>query len=218
MFDPMKALINLPMWARLAIGLSIAAGMFLWIGIGAERQYDREAPFMEVCWSNGVAHYPETQEQIDNCPEEVTDLKWAKKTKTLMWSLESEYGVYKGAHQDAVTWVNKELGFKAISLVGGDSGDADITMVSGSVNEGRGAMVTSHTRTGDNIHAVITVRVPGDTRQWMLEERHEILHALGLPHKSSGIMKKSLKEPSDKQLAWLLRPNDRKALRKLLLE
>jgi hypothetical protein len=214
MFDPMKAFINLPTWLRITIGLSIAAGMFLWIGISAERQYDREEPLMKVCWSDGVAHYPETQEQIDSCSEGVIDLMWTKKTKTLRWDLGPEYDVYKGAHQDAVDWVNDELGFDAVELT---EGDADITIVSGSVNESSGRMHTSHTKVDDEIRATITIHVPGDTRQWMLEEQHEILHALGLAHKSSGIMRKTLEKPGDPQRAWLLRDNDRKALRELLL-
>lgn len=217
MFDPMKAFIKLPMWLRLTLALSLVGGMFLWIGIWAEKQYDKEAPFMKVCWSNGIAYHPTTQDQVDACPGEVIDLMWVKKTKTIYWDLGPEFDVYKDdAHQRAVAWVNKELGFKAVEI--SDTGDADITIVHGSYNEGSGAMHTKHHRIGDVIRATITVRAPGDTREWMLEEQHEILHALGLAHKSSGIMKKSLKEPSDRQLTWLLRDNDRAALRKLLLE
>lgn len=210
----MKAFINLPMWARLTIGLSITAGMFLWIGIGAERSHDEELPFLEVCWEGGVAHYPETTAQKNACPGGVIELLWAKKTKTIHWDMSSDFDAYRDSHQRAVAWVNKELGFRALEMA---YGDADITIVHGSYSEGSGSMHTSHHRIGDVIRATITVRAPGDTRRWMLEEQHEILHALGLAHKSSGIMKKSLKEPDDRQLVWLLRPNDRAALRKLLL-
>lgn len=215
MFDPMKAFINLPMWARLAIGLSIAAGMFLWIGIGAEKSYDKEPPFLKVCWENGVAHYPETQDQIDACPGEVIELLWVKKTKTIHWGLGPDFDDYKDSHQRAVDWVNDELGFKAVEMT---IGDADIVINHGSYEgSANGAMATKHTKEGDVIRATIMVKAPGDTRQWMLEEQHEILHALGLAHKSTGIMKKSLAEPNG-QRVWLLRDNDREALRKLLLE
>ena len=133
----MKAFINLPMWLRLSIGISIAAGMFLCIGIIAERSYDKEPPFMKVCWENGVAHYPENQDQIDNCPGEVIDLMWEKKTKTIHWDLGPDFDVYKDdAHQRAVAWVNEELGFEALEM---SSGNADITIVHGSYNEGSGA-------------------------------------------------------------------------------
>lgn len=211
----MKAFINLPMWLRITLGLSLAAGMFLWIGISAEKQYDKEAPFLKVCWVNGTAHYPETQDEIDSCPGEVIDLMWAKKTKTIHWDMPKDFDVYLESHQMAVDWVNKELGFKAIEMA---AGDADITIVQGSVTEGRGSMHTKHHRIGDVIRATITSRTPGDTREWMLEEQHEILHALGLAHKSSGIMRKTLEKPGDPQRDWLLRDNDREALRKLLLE
>lgn len=214
MLNPMKAFINLPMWLRLTIGLSLAAGMFLWIGIGAEKAMDEEPPFLEVCWKDGVAHYPTNFDTAAACPGGVIKLQWVKKTKTIRWDMPANFDVYLWSHQRAVAWVNEELGFEAVRMT---TGDADIVINQGDYEGSKnGAMATQHSKKDGVIQAVIMVKVPGDTRQWMLEEKHEILHALGLAHKSTGIMSKSLDE-ADKQRVWLLRPNDRKALRKLLL-
>lgn len=214
MFNPMKAFINLPMWLRLTIGLSLVAGVFLWIGIGAEKAMDKEPPFLEVCWKDGVAHYPTNVDTTAACPGGVIKLQWAKKTKTIRWDMPADFDTYLSSHQLAVAWVNKELGFEAMRMT---TGDADIVINHGNYEGPKnGAMATQHFKKDDIIRAVIMVKVPGDTRQWMLEEEHEILHALGLAHKSTGIMSRSLDE-AGKQKVWLLRPNDRKALRKLLL-
>lgn len=216
MFDPMKGFLNLPMWARLAIALTIAVGMFLFIGIQAEKQYDREDPFMVVCWdAEGAAHYPDEAEKTTSCPSGEQLLQWNKKTKTVLWDFDSEFDVYLESHSMAIERTNEDLGLDALAMT--TSGPADITIVHGSANS-NGIMSTSHYRSSDGtITAIIRVKKPGDTRAWMLEERHELLHALGIAHKSSGIMRKTLEEPEDRQLSWLLRPNDRKALRKLLL-
>jgi hypothetical protein len=218
MFDPMKAFINLPMWARLAIALTIAVGMFLFIAIQAEKQYDREDPFMTVCWNEGVAHYPDEADKETSCPSGEELLQWDKKTKTVRWDfIGTDFDVYLDSHSRAIERINDDLGFEALSII--TSGPADITMEHGMANIGNGSMSTSHYKSSVGaITAIIRVKTPKDTRSWMLEERHELLHALGLAHKSSGIMKRSVEEPSDRQLSWLLRPNDRKALRKLLLE
>ena len=214
MFDPMKAFINLPMWLRLTLGLSLTAGMFLWIWHLSAEEEKHEATLLTVCWlDDGQAGYPETEEERASCPTELQLLKWRKQPKTVWWEFPEAFDSYLESHQDAMAWVNKELGFTA--LVEADGPDADITIEWGSVNEGRGLMHTKHFRDGDSIRAVISVLKPGDIREWMLEEEHELLHALGLAHDRRGIMSKSLAEP-DGQKAWLLHKRDRKALQELL--
>lgn len=214
MFDPMKAFINLPMWIRLASAITLAIVMFVWIGIGAEKAADRELPFLEVCWDSGGARYPENTKQREACPIPVVELKWDKPVKTVYWDMGPEYNAYRDSHKRAIQWVNDELGF--VALVESQE-EADITIVSGSYARGEGDMHTRHHKFDSKIRAIITVKAPRDIRSWMLEEQHELLHALGLAHKSTGIMSRSLAEPSDRQLIWSLRPNDRAALRKLLL-
>jgi hypothetical protein len=199
------------MWARLAIGLSLAIGMFLGIWKMAAKEEAKEAVFLEVCWVGGQAYY---QGVRDSCPEEMEPLQWKKRHKTVSWVFDSSFDVYLDSHKRAVEWVNKELGFEALRMV---DGDADIVMLHGSANEGKGAMSTSHSRVDGKISATITVRHPQDIRAWMLEEQHELLHALGLAHDRSGIMSESLDEPDGVKI-WLLHRKDRKALQELLSE
>jgi hypothetical protein len=212
MFDPMKAFINLPTWLRLTLGLSLTAGMFLWIWHLSTEEEKHEATLLTVCWYDGQAHYPETAQVAEACPAGVELLEWSKQPKTVGWVFPEAFDTYRRSHRDAIAWVNKELG--VVALVETD-GPADITIEWGSANEGHGLMNTKHFKEGDTIRAVISVLKPGDIREWMLEEEHELLHALGLAHDRRGIMSKSLAEP-DGQKAWLLHKRDRKALRELL--
>jgi len=210
--DPMKGFLNLPGWARLTIALSVAGAMFALIWWMAKQEDAREDTFMEVCWDgDGVAHYPETKEQKDACPGGVELLQWRKNLKGVYLS---DYGMLEESHREAMKWVNNELGFQA--LIHSESPDADIVIRRGDLNEGEGAMSTSHKMVDGVIQATITVRSTVDSREWMLEEQHELLHALGLAHDRSGIMSKSLDEPTGMKV-WLLHNKDREALRELLL-
>jgi len=213
--DPMKGFLKLPPWARLTIALSFAGAMFVLIWWMAKEEEKREATLMEVCWKDGVAHYPETQEVKDACPGGVELLSWDKRSKEVYWSFGEDFESFHDSHREAVKWVNDELGYTA--LIHSESPKADIVIVHGSANVGRGAMSTSHRKENGEIKATITVRTPTNIRAWMLEEQHELLHALGLAHDRTGIMSQSLDEP-DGMKVWLLHDKDRKALQKLLRE
>lgn len=215
MFDPMKAFINLPMWLRLTLGLSLTTGMFLWIWHLNAEEEKHEATLLTVCWlDDGQAGYPETEEERATRPTELQSLKWDKQPKTVRWEFPGAFDNYLESHRDAMAWVNKELG--VIALVEASGPDADITIEWGSVNEGRGLMNTKHFKDGDNIRAVIAVVKPGNIREWMLEEEHELLHALGLAHDRRGIMSETLEEGEDMKV-WLRHKKDRTALRELLV-
>lgn len=215
MFDPMKTFLKFPMLVRLSIAAFVVASMVILILWMAGNEMDQEPTFLEVCWKDGVAHYSENEEQVASCPAGIKALKWGKTPKTVRWNLEQDYDVYLDSHKRAMQWVNNELGFEALRPT--SDLHADIILSSGSYG-GEGAMHTSHYRitAGGDIHASIVVNAPGDTRQWMLEEQHELLHALGLAHDRRGIMSLSLDEPGGPRV-WLLHSKDKKALRDLLV-
>lgn len=204
-----------PRWLRLCFMAGVVVGMFLFIWRLASEEEKKEATLMTVCWAQGQAHYPETAEQRDACPVGVQLLEWRKPTKTVRWAMDREFDGYKRSHRDAVAWVNKELGFEALKM--DDSAIApDITIEHGSYGEGRGLMSTKHRMAGEDITATILVKAPGDIREWLLEEEHELLHALGLAHDRRGIMSKTLDEGEGMKV-WLLHEKDREALRALLI-
>jgi len=209
-----KQFLALPLWIKGLIMTPLMAGMFYTVWWMQNEETKREATLMDVCWdAEGVAHYPETQEQKDACPGGAQPLSWVERHKSVYWDLSPEFDVYREGHFTAMKWWNKELGWDQF-VESETKGMADIVIVHGSVNEGRGAMSTSHTKSATGIKAVIVVKVPGNIRQWMLEEEHELGHALGLAHDRSGIMKKDLSE-GEKMKVWLLHDKDRDAIRSL---
>ena len=212
--DSMKGFLNLPTWIRWTFLGLFVIGMFSLIWWMDKEETEREATLMTVCWdAEGVAHYQDEGNYM--CPSGVELLQWTKKTKEVYWSFAPDFNVYGESHRNAVKWVNDELGFEALLL--SESPLADIVIVHGSVNEGSGSMHTSHTKTNGKIRATITVRTPSNIRAWMIEEEHELLHALGLAHDRSGIMSpKAGQEPNGMRVR-LLHDKDRKALRDLLL-
>ena len=211
--DLMKSFILAPRWSRYCFIAGFVTGMFLLIWWMA-REEEKEVTFLDVCWYGGQAHYLETEEAKADCPGGGAPLHWKKKTKTVRWDFGPDFDTYKRSHQKAIDWVNKELGFKALDTTFDDS--ADITIHQGSYegSEG-GAMATQHFKHDGTISAVIVVKHPVSIREWMLEEEHELLHALGLAHDRTGIMSKSLDEGEGMKI-WLLHEKDRDALRDLL--
>jgi hypothetical protein len=206
MLDPMRGFINLPMWARLTIGLSIAAGMFGLIYWMQGEETKREGTMMGLCWdAQGQAHYPEKWDVNAYC-EDPQPLDWKKSPKLVYWDLPGEFNSYSKSHELAMEFWNKELDHKHFIPTNVKS-SADVLIVWGSANEGTGAMTTSHHKIGDRIVATITVKKPGNSRQWMLEEQHEYGHALGLCHDRSGLMNPSLDEGEEMRV-WLLHRKD----------
>jgi len=184
--------------------------MFLLIWHLQKKETEREATMMGLCWGHtGQAHYPEKWQVNASC-NSPQPLNWKKSPKLVYWDLPSDFDGYRKSHEEAMAFWNKELGhdhFKETML----KDIADVTIVWGAANDGIGVMSTNHKRQGDRITATITVKKPGDVRQWMLEKQHELGHVLGLAHDRTGIMNPELDE-SDGMKIWLLHDKDRKAV------
>lgn len=207
-----KKFLTLPGKYRYPMLAALTGGMFFSIWWMQSEETKHEATFMDVCWVGGTAHYPDTPEAKEACPGGTQQLAWAKRTITVKWDLGPEFNVFKESHELAMKWWNKQLGWDQF-VTPDDNIIPDVRVVHGSVS-GTGAMSTSHTTDGDTIAATITVKRPGNIREWMLEEQHELGHVLGLAHDRSGIMKKSLDEGEDMKV-WLLHDKDRDAIRAL---
>ena len=199
-----------PQWARISSMLFIAVNMFGLIWYMKNEEAKNEATMMGLCWdSEGRAHYPEKWDVNAYC-DDPQSLDWKVSPKLVYWDFKSDFDTYLDSHEGAMSWWNKELG--QVHLIETQSKEsADILIVWGSVNEGTGSMATSHRKVGNRIVATITVRTPGDIRQWMLEERHEFGHALGLAHDRSGIMNPDLDERGEMKV-WSLHSRDRQAV------
>ena len=208
-----RQFLDLPGKYRYPLLAALVGGMgysIWWMQNDAE---EKEIAFMGVCWIDGKAYLPEGGiGDSEVCPTP-GPIKWQNKELSVYWDLEKDFNVYSESHSMAIAWWNKQLGWKVFSATP-LKGSADIIIVHGSVNEGRGAMATSFTRDASGkITAIITVKVPGDTREWMLEEKHEYGHVLGLGH-GLGIMQRSLRE-GDSQKAWSISRNNIAAIKKL---
>lgn len=207
-----KKLMALPLWLQGAIFLPALAGMFYTVWWMQNEETKKEAVFMDVCWGAGVAHYPETPETKEACPGGVEKLSWPQKTITVYWGMDINFGDYIESHVMAMEWWNKHLGWNQF-VPGEIAEDSDVVIIQGGASES-GAMSTSHSRTGSRITATITVKKPGNIREWMLQEQHELGHVLGLAHDRSGIMKRNLSE-GEKMKVWHLHDKDRDAIRSL---
>ena len=208
--DPMRGFINLPMWARLTIGISIAAAMFTAIWWMQKEEAKREATMMGLCWDlSGQAHYPEGMERNAPC-DSPKPLRWKKSPKLVYWDFDKEFNSYGESHDDAIKFANDGLGqvhfVKTNSKVG-----ADIIITHGSANVGKGRMSASHKKTDGRIVCTVKVKKPGNIREWMLEEQHELFHCEGLAHDRSGIMSLTLDE-GDGMRVWHLHEVDRTAI------
>lgn len=204
-----------PQWARLASMLTMAAMMFTLIWYMQNEETKREGTMMGLCWdSKGQAHYPEKWDINAYC-DDPQPLDWKKSPKLVYWGMPKEFDTYADSHRDAMDFWNKELKQKHFISTDVES-MADITIVWGSANEGTGSMSTSHRKVDGRIVATITVKTPGNIRQWMLEEQHEYGHALGLCHDRSGLMSPSLDEGEEMKV-WLLHAKDRDAVLDSLL-
>lgn len=211
----MRGFINLPQWLRISSALSVAVFMFglIWWMHGEEAK--REATMMGLCWdASGQAHYPEGMARNATCanPE---PLSWKKSPKLVYWDFDKEFDGYERSHDDAIRFANDGLGQVHFIKTGNRAG-ADIVIVHGSANVGLGAMSASHSKIDDRIVCTITVKKPGNVREWMLEEQHELFHCVGLAHDRSGIMSLSFDE-GDGMVLWPLHSVDRAAILSSLL-
>lgn len=207
-----KVVLSWPLWIQAAIFLPLVAGMFLMIRGMHKAETEREDTFMEVCWSAGVAHYPEDQEAKDACPGGTQQLLWPRKSMKVYWGMGPDFDEYRRSHEEAMRFWNKALGWEQFDEVY-DPKMADITIVHGSASS-HGAMSTSHSKKDGVITATIIVKKPGNIREWMLQEQHELGHCLGLAHDRSGIMKRDLSE-GEQMKVWRLHDKDRDAIRSL---
>jgi len=207
----MRGFNNLPMWGRLTVGLSVAAAMFIMIWWMQGEESKREAKMMGICWDvSGQAHYPEKWDRDSKDCADPQPLNWKKSPKLVYWDFDKEFDGYLESHRLALEFVNDNL--EQVHLIETNSmAAADIIITHGSANEGTGAMATRHNKINGRIVATIIVKKPQDTRQWMLEEEHELLHCLGLAHDRSGIMNPQLKEGEHQQV-WHLHKVDRDAI------
>jgi len=208
-----KKFLALPGKYRYPMLAALMGGMFFSIWWMQAEETKNEATFMDVCWVNGAAHYPETPKDKASCPGGTEQLSWAKRSITIYWAMPKDFDVYLDSHKEAMKWWNKQLGWKQFVSVSDDA-NPDVRIIHGSVS-GKGAMSTSHTRSNGVMRATITVKQPGNIRQWMLEEQHELGHVLGLAHDRRGIMSPSLDETEDQMKVWLLHDKDRDAIRDL---
>jgi hypothetical protein len=206
----MRGFLNLPTWQRLSIGLSLTVFMFglIWWMQGEEAK--REATMMGLCWdASGQAHYPEGMDRDANCTTP-KPLSWKKSPKLVYWDFDKEFDGFKESHDDAIKYAND--GLEEVHFVKTDNkAAADIIITHGSANVGNGAMSASHKKTDDRIVCTITVKKPGNTREWFLEEEHELFHCVGLAHDRSGIMSLRLAE-GDQMRVWHLHPVDQDAI------
>jgi len=206
----MRGFQNLPMWARLTIGLSVAAAMFTMIWWMHKEESKREATMMGLCWDvTGQAHYPEKWAINANC-NSPTPLSWKKSPKLVYWYLDDKFDGYLSSHEYAMDFINEEIGSEHL-IKTNIIEEADVIITHSSMNIGNGSMATSHKKIDDRIVATITVKSPGDIRRWMLEEQHEFGHVLGLAHDRTGIMNPDLDEGSQMRV-WPLHAVDRDAI------
>lgn len=207
-----KQILAWPLWMQGIMWVPLVAGMFYTVWWMQKEETKTEAIFMDACWQAGVAHYPEDQETKDACPGGTETLSWAKRTITVYWGMEPDFSDYVESHVMAMEWWNKQLGWDQFVAAEAQA-DADVAILHGDAS-GSGAMSTSHKRQGDRMTATISVKKPGNIREWMLQEQHELGHVLGLAHDRSGIMKRDLSE-GEQMKVWHLHDKDRDAIRSL---
>lgn len=153
----MKWFINLPMWARLTIGLSVAAGMFVLIWyLNSERQKH------EPVWAEGdkAVFWPRPQ-----LPLKVYAPDWEGHT---------------GSVRDAVKTFGEMVGC-TLMVMTNRADDADITILNEGCETGPNhAGCTFYDPAKKK--ALIKVGQPGDVTQSYVIFYHELTHAWGLAH------------------------------------
>lgn len=158
----MRWFLNLPMWIRLTVGLSVVTGMFVmawWHNQGKQKR--------EVVWDDTAKLWPRLPLQV-------------------VWN-EHVWDEHNSSITKAIAVMNSEVGCRLLEAASGSSWDITLISADGEPCGDWGGLVVDPDHAGQTYRCPdgtmeIHILQPGNVTQMYLVVYHELTHVLGLAH------------------------------------